>query len=307
MDCNIAQCLLSMIGTTQHPMKIEQLSDVNFIFTNPQNDNVHTPHLFDDFMKVFTIDLNQQSIRSSLKQHRLSILFKGHIGTIIDDSYDNSFTSKIVQEITLYPHNFGSLTTLILRNKIYNFNGIAKLKNLKTLYIDEYCHQDGFEELSVLTNLISFGCSNKLMKHVDWLSTMTKLDHLILVFCDALSNIDGLRYLSNLKNVDLSFCKSLENVDGLCNATKLEYLGLSGCYKLVHLNGLVNATQLKHLDLSYCKQLVNLDGILHLTQLKELSLEGCAKFKNVKCDQNLHSVTFIEFQLLLNSVEGNNN
>jgi hypothetical protein len=291
-------------------MKIEHLSDVIFIFTNLQTQtlqnhiDVHTnpnnPYLFDDFMKVFTIDLTHKPTRSSFEQHPSILSWKGHIGTIIDyQNCNHLFTTHIVKEITLYPHNFGSLTTLILRNKIYSLTGISKLKNLTTLFIDEHCHLDGLKELSALSNLTSFGYSNKNMIHVDFLSTITKLEHLVLIFCDSLLNIDGLRYLSNLKHVDFTFCKSLENVDGLCNATKLEYLELCGCYELKNLNGLSNATKLKQLDLSYCKKLVNLDGILHLTQLEELNLDGCAKFSNVKCDQNLYSVTFTKFQDLL--------
>ena len=120
--------------------------------------------------------------------------------------------------------------------------GINKLKNLKTLIVEDVSR---LIDLSVWTKL-------------------TKLESLCMCYSiKGLVDHSFLELLTNLKYLQLN--NDVENFSVLENLTKLKYLNISGT-NIIDVSVLANLTNLKFLDLSEAR-VVNRSALANLTNL----------------------------------------
>eukprot|EP01018_Ginkgo_biloba_P019207 Gb_31365 [translate_table: standard] len=177
----------------------------------------------------------------------------------------------------------------------FPFNKASKIENLTVLYsksVGAMDFREGFEHLSVLTDLTLNGCKS-LREFPKTVGGLRSLKSLSMEVCENLIGLpEDLGSLSYLHQLILKDCKNLKTLpENAGNLVSLEELTICGCKSLAGLPiGFGNLSLLISLDLFGCESFVELpQSFGDLCNLSELEVNGWNSMKTLPI-QNLSSL-----------------
>ena len=152
-----------------------------------------------------------------------------------------------------------------------------------------------FNKLSHLE--ISSGPKND--QNLKALSSLIKLNTLILNNVPSLETLNGIEKCSQLNSIEINDCNALINIDALTGCKQLESILLTDAKNLMHLDGLKGLKRLKSINIDGVESLESLDGLEGSDSLEELVIQGGYEqgtpIKDIDALKGLKMLWFVDF------------
>ena len=215
------------------------------------------------------------------------IIFK-NLEKVIFDSNGNKINLKESNKYIITEKGEGglNLNNLVIKDSDFLFDHLSKIGNLKSLMMSNTIIKDinGLPKLPKLEILLIFNNES-----ITDFRTIAKCKSITDLLLSGFENIDGIGKLANLKQVGLIDCpncnlqelQKLEQLESLSLSRtrsldiskfkKLKELTISECYEEFDLNVLADLTEISLLDLS-SNNIQKIDQLNKLSKLKHINL-----------------------------------
>ncbi|KAM7465902.1 hypothetical protein LguiB_013464 [Lonicera macranthoides] len=134
----------------------------------------------------------------------------------------------------------------------------------------------------------------KFLRSVPLLATFSKLERLMVNYCEELCSLDGIDKLESLRYLDATSCDKLKTLPNLSRLTKLKELKVKDCTLITDIPGLDKLEYLEHLDMSDCKSVKRLPDLSNFKRLKRLKIINCSKLIELRGLDGLESLEYMD-------------
>ncbi|MDH4420856.1 hypothetical protein QEZ44_05205 [Bacillus cereus] len=152
-----------------------------------------------------------------------------------------------------------------------NLTELASFTNLEELYIQWNKNITGFESCPNLKELYIWKYKPK-QKNLEELIPLRKLEKLRITQGN-INSLKGCRAFPKLKQLELNYLRNLEHIDEIEN----------------------NASTLKYIEFDHCSKMKNHDYLRYLTNLETLILSGCGNIQNLQFIKELPKLKHFSF------------
>ncbi|KAB2443707.1 leucine-rich repeat domain-containing protein [Bacillus luti] len=152
-----------------------------------------------------------------------------------------------------------------------NLTELESFTNLEELYIQWNKNITGFESCPNLKELYIWKYKPK-QKNLEELIPLRKLEKLRITQGN-INSLKGCRAFPKLKQLELNYLRNLEHIDEIEN----------------------NASTLKYVEFDHCSKMKNHDYLRYLTELETLILSGCGNIQNLQFIKELPKLKHFSF------------
>ncbi|QQP81285.1 hypothetical protein JI729_08045 [Bacillus sp. TK-2] len=213
----------------------------------------------------------------------------------------NNFTGVYINDLRYSLHHINFLERCpqieslhISSTYITDYSALYKLKNLKSLSLEEPQVPLNLTELESFTNLeeLHIQCNKNIkgfescpnlkelyiwkykpkQKNLEELISLQKIEKLSITQGN-ISSLKGCRSFPKLKHLELNYLRHLEHIDEIEN----------------------NASTLKHIEFDHCSKLKNHEYLRYLTELETLILSSCGNIRNLQFIKELPKLKHLSF------------
>jgi len=158
-------------------------------------------------------------------------------------------------------------TLKVINNSIFDFTGIEKLNNLKTLKIESHNARFNQDELAKLRSVENFSicCSGQSDEHI-----IKNWENLRSLYINEIRTFEPFRNLKKLKKLSMHEANRVSSLEPLSELSELECISANEC-GCDSLDPLINCKNLKYIKLDDTR-INSIDPLVHLPELRYISL-----------------------------------